>query len=224
MGGGVIGLELGSVYQRMGTKVTVVEFLDQICAIADLELAGMFSKILTKQGMKIMTSHKVVSGKNNGKNGEIVIEPVKGGSQQTLTADHILISTGRRPFTAGLGTSEVGIKLDKRGFVEINDNFQTSLPNVYAIGDVVRGAMLAHKAEEEGIACVENIAGKHGHVNYNAIPSVIYTHPEFAWVGKTEEELKKESNWVIIKTSSTRRECSRWVPTLEPRPTTTLTE
>ena len=139
---------MGSVYQRLGTKVTVVEFLDQICAIADLEIAGMFNKILTKQGMKILTSHKVVSGKNNGNSGEILIEPVKGGNQQTLTADHILISTGRRPFTAGLGAAEVGINIDKRGFIEINDNFQTSVPNVFAIGDVVRGAMLAHKAEE----------------------------------------------------------------------------
>lgn len=154
----------------------------------------MFNKILTKQGMKILTSHKVLGGKNSGSRGEITIESVKGGSQQTLSADHILISTGRRPYTANLGAAEVGIKIDKRGFVEINDNFQTSIPNVYAIGDVVRGAMLAHKAEEEGIACVENIVGKHGHVNYNAIPSVIYTHPELAWVGKTEEELKKESN------------------------------
>jgi dihydrolipoamide dehydrogenase len=192
VGGGVIGLELGSVYTRLGTKVTVVEFLDQICPSLDLEIATALNKILTKQGMKILTSHKVLSGKVSGNGVEVTIEPVKGGDKQVLKADHVLVSTGRRPYTEGLGLKEVGVNVSNRGIIEINDHFQTNIPNIYAIGDVVRGPMLAHKAEEEGIACVENIVGKGGHVNYNAIPGVIYTHPEVASVGKTEEELKKD--------------------------------
>jgi dihydrolipoamide dehydrogenase len=187
VGGGVIGLELGSVYTRLGSKVTVVEFLDQICPALDQEIAASLNKILSKQGMKILTSHKVLSGRVLGKGAEIVIEPVKGGDKQTLKADHILISTGRRPYIEGLGLKEIGVSLTNRGVVEVNDHFQTNVPYVYAIGDVIRGPMLAHKAEEEGIACVEIIAGKGGHVNYNAIPSVIYTHPEVASVGRTEE-------------------------------------
>jgi dihydrolipoamide dehydrogenase len=186
VGGGVIGLELGSVYTRLGSKVTVVEFLDQICPSLDLEMAAMLNKILTKQGMKIMVGHKVLSGKNLGNGAEITIEPVKGGDKIILKADHVLVSTGRRPYTEGLGLKEAGVTMSQRGQVEVNDHFQTNIPSIYAIGDVIRGPMLAHKAEEEGIACVEHIAGKGGHVNYNAIPSVIYTHPEVSCVGKTE--------------------------------------
>lgn len=151
IGGGVIGLELGSVYQRLGAKVTVVEFQDHICGALDLEIAKNLQKILTKQGMTILTGHKVVSGKNNGTNGQITIEPVKGGDQITLSADHILVSTGRRPYTQGLGLEKAGVKLDEKGRVIVNDQLQTNVSNIYAIGDVVRGAMLAHKAEEEGI-------------------------------------------------------------------------
>jgi len=142
--------------------------------------------------LKFLTSTKVVSGKNNGSSGEVTVQPVAGGATSTLSADHVLISTGRRPYTTGLGAKEIGIKFDDRQRIVIDKHFTTNVANVYAIGDVVAGAMLAHKAEEEGIACVEHIAGKGGHVNYNAIPSVIYTHPEVAWVGKTEEELTKE--------------------------------
>lgn len=139
-----------------------------------------------------MLSHKVTSGTNNGNSATVTIEPVKGGESITVTSDILLISTGRRPFTQSLGGEKIGLAMDNRGRVEINDNFSTNVNNVYAIGDVVKGAMLAHKAEEEGIACVENLAGMHGHINYNTIPGVIYTHPEVAMVGKNEEELKAE--------------------------------
>lgn len=132
----------------MGTKVTVVEFLDQICPSLDLEIAANLNKILTKQGIKILTSHKVLSGKVVGKGAEVTIEPVKGGEKATLKADHILISTGRRPYTEGLGLKEIGVSVTNRGIVEVNDHFQTNIPNIYAIGDVIRGPMLAHKAEE----------------------------------------------------------------------------
>lgn len=139
---------MGSVYTRLGTKVTVVEFLDQICPSLDLEIAGMLNKVLTKQGMKIMVGHKVLSGKNLGKGAEITIEPVKGGEKITLKADHVLIGTGRRPYTEGLGLKELGVTMSQRGQVEVNDHFQTNIPSIYAIGDVIRGPMLAHKAEE----------------------------------------------------------------------------
>merc|ERR1712100_847738 len=175
IGGGVIGLEMGSVWRRLGTEVTVVEFADHICAGADAEVASKFKKILEKQKMKFMMKTKVVEVKN-GDNGHIVV----------------LVSVGRRPYTDNLGLEDVGVKTDKRGMVEINDHFVTSVPSIRAIGDCVRGPMLAHKAEDEGAAAVEDLFTGYSHVNYNAIPSVIYTHPEVAWVGKTEEELKKE--------------------------------
>lgn len=147
IGGGVIGLELGSVYQRYGTKVTVIEFLDDICPTLDKEVSKSFRKILEKQGIKIMTGHKVVSGKNNGDSGEVTIEPVKGGEKMVLKADHILVSTGRRPFTDNLCLDKAGVKADEKGRVIVDDHLQTNIPNIYGIGDVVRGAMLAHKAE-----------------------------------------------------------------------------
>lgn len=190
IGGGVIGLELGSVYQRFGTNVTVVEFLDEICPALDKEVAKSFHKILTKQGIKIITSHKVLSGKNHGTHGEITIEPVKGGDKITLTADHILVSTGRKPHTDQLCADKAGVKIDERGRVVVDDHLRTNIPNIYAIGDVVRGPMLAHKAEDEGIFVAESIANKPCHINYNAIPSVVYTYPEVAVAGFTEEQLK----------------------------------
>lgn len=160
----------------------------------DLEISAQFSKILAKQGIKILTKNKVLSGKNLGEKVEIQIQPVQGGDVQTLSGDAVLIATGRRAFTEKLGAKELGLNMDKAGRIEINEHFETSVKNIYAIGDVVKGPMLAHKAEEEGIACVEHLAGKGGHVNYNAIPGVVYTHPEVAFVGKTEEQLKAESN------------------------------
>lgn len=191
IGAGVIGTELGSVYSRLGSKVTVIEYGDRICPFLDAEISKSFHKSLEKQGLKFKLGTKVTGGKRTGNSGEITMESVAGGNQETLKADVILVCTGRRPNTDKLGAQEVGLKMDKVGRVEINNHFQTSIPNIYAIGDVVTGPMLAHKAEEEGIACVELLAGKGGHVNYDAIPNVIYTHPEVASVGKSEEELKK---------------------------------
>ncbi len=147
IGGGVIGLELGSVYARFGTHVTVIEYLDEIVSALDREVAKNFNKILTKQGMKIMTSHKVVSGINHGTYGEVTIEPVKGGERIVLKADHILVSTGRKPHTSQLGLDKAGVKLDEKGRIIVGDTLQTNVPHIYGIGDVVRGAMLAHKAE-----------------------------------------------------------------------------
>lgn len=192
IGGGVIGLELGSVWSRLGSQVTVVEFTGRIAAGADAEVAKEFQKMLERQGFTVKLNTKVTSAVTNS-NGtvEVVIEDAKGGNSQKLEADVVLVSVGRRPYTDGLGLKEVGVKMTERGMVDINEHFTTNVPSIRAIGDVVRGAMLAHKAEEEGIAVIEDIikAGS-GHVNYNAIPSVIYTWPEVAWVGNTEEELK----------------------------------
>lgn len=190
IGAGVIGTELGSVYKRLGSKVTVVEFGERVAPFLDVEVSKQFQKSLEKQGLTFKLGTKVTGGKRTGNSAEITMESVKGGSQETLKADVVLVCTGRRPNTDNLGAQDLGLKMDKVGRIEINGHFQTSIPNIYAIGDVVTGPMLAHKAEEEGIACVEMIAGKGGHVNYDAIPNVIYTHPEVASVGKTEEELK----------------------------------
>lgn len=190
IGGGVIGCEMGSVYQRLGCQVTVVEFLDHICGAMDIEMSSQFQKILQKQGLKFMLQTKVTGGKKSGNGAEIYVESIDGKTKQTLNGEVVLISTGRRPNTDNLKVKEVGVKLDNRGRIEIDKHFRTNIPSIYAIGDVVAGPMLAHKAEEEGIACVELIAGKGGHVNYDAIPGVVYTHPEYASVGKTEEELK----------------------------------
>jgi dihydrolipoamide dehydrogenase len=197
IGGGVIGLELGSVWRRLGAEVTVVEFLDRITPSMDVELSASFHKILAKQGMKFKLSTKVVSSApapGGGAGVRLALEPAPsaapGGAPSTLDVDVVLVATGRRPFTAGLGLADAGVTTDRLGRVVVDADFKTAVPGVYAIGDVIEGPMLAHKAEEEGIACVENIAGKHGHVNYDAIPGVVYTYPEVAAVGQTEEQLK----------------------------------
>jgi len=194
IGGGVIGLELGSVWKRLGTEVTVVEFTSRIAAGADGEVATSFQKILEKQVLKFLLNTKVTTAVVKGGSVDITIEDAKGGNVQKLDADVVLVSVGRRPYTDGLGLKEVGVVLTDRGFVHIDDHFKTNIPSIRAIGDVVRGPMLAHKAEDEGYAVVEDIISPgSGHVNYNAIPSVIYTWPEVAWVGHTEEELKAKN-------------------------------
>ena len=190
IGGGVIGLEMGSVYARLGTQVTVVEFMDRICPSMDVEVTTNFKKMLEKQGFKFMMKTKVVGGKGGASGCKVEIEPAEGGARSTLDCDVILVATGRRAYTKGLQLDKAGLVSDKYGKVETNDHLQTNVSSIYAIGDVIKGAMLAHKAEEEGIAAVENILGEAGHVNYGTIPGVIYTHPEVATVGKTEEELK----------------------------------
>ncbi len=190
VGGGVIGLELGSVWSRLGAKVTVIEFLDKILGAMDADVSKQFQRMLGKQGIDINLSSKVTGVEKGGKGAKVTFEPVAGGAAQTLEADVVLISTGRIPYTAGLGLEEAGVKLDNRGRVEIDGHFKTNVEGIYAIGDVVKGPMLAHKAEDEGVALAEILAGQHGHVNYDVIPSVVYTQPEVASVGKTEEELK----------------------------------
>jgi dihydrolipoamide dehydrogenase len=190
VGGGVIGLELGSVWSRLGAKVTVIEFLDKILGAMDADVSKQFQRMLGKQGIDISLSSKVTGVEKGGKGAKVTFEPVAGGTAQTLEADVVLISTGRIPYTAGLGLEEAGVKLDNRGRVEIDGHFKTNVEGIYAIGDVVKGPMLAHKAEDEGVALAEILAGQHGHVNYDVIPSVVYTQPEVASVGKTEEELK----------------------------------
>ncbi|CAI5722385.1 unnamed protein product [Peronospora destructor] len=192
IGAGVIGLELGSVYKRLGSKVTVVEYLDTACTGMDKGSVKEFTKLLKKQGLDFQFGTKVTASEVNGDVVKLTTEPSKGGDASTIECDTVLVATGRRPFTAGLGLEQMGIQTDKLGRIEVDDAFRTQVPGIFAVGDVIKGAMLAHKAEEEGIACVENIVGKHCHVNYGAIPGVIYTFPEFASVGKTEEELKTE--------------------------------
>ena len=191
VGGGVIGLELGSVWNRLGAKVTVIEFLDQILGGMDGEVSKQFQRMLARQGMEFRLGAKVTDVERTEGGAKVTFEPVKGGEAQSIEADMVLIATGRKPYTEGLGLEEAGVALDNRGRVEIDGNFRTSVTGIYAIGDVVRGPMLAHKAEDEGVAVAEIIAGQHGHVNYDAIPGVVYTQPEVASVGKTEEELKK---------------------------------
>jgi dihydrolipoamide dehydrogenase len=190
VGGGVIGLELGSVWARLGAKVTVVEFLDTILGGMDGEVAKQLQRMLTKQGIDFKLGAKVTGVVKSGDGAKVTFEPVKGGEATTLDAEVVLIATGRKPSTDGLGLAKAGVVLDSRGRVEIDRHFQTSIAGVYAIGDVVRGPMLAHKAEDEGVAVAEIIAGQAGHVNYDVIPGVVYTQPEVASVGKTEEELK----------------------------------
>jgi dihydrolipoamide dehydrogenase len=189
IGAGVIGLELGSVWRRLGAEVTVVEFLDRIVPGIDEETAKTFQRSLTKQGVKFKLGSKVTGAKSMGKAVELTVEPVAGGEAEVLTADYVLVAIGRRPYTKGLGLETVGITPDKRGVIA-NDHFKTGVGGVWVVGDVTSGPMLAHKAEDEGVACVELIAGKAGHVNYGLIPGVIYTAPEVATVGQTEEELK----------------------------------
>lgn len=191
IGAGIIGLELGSVWRRLGAEVEVVEFLDRIVPGADAEIAQAFQRILVKQGMKFRLSAKVTGAKAGPEGATLTVEPVSGGPAETLSADVVLLAVGRRPYTDGLGLETVGLETDRRGMIP-NTHFRTMAPGVWVVGDVTSGPMLAHKAEDEAIACVELIAGRAGHVNYDVIPSVIYTHPEVAWVGKTEDELKAE--------------------------------
>jgi len=192
IGGGVIGLEMGSVWSRLGSEVHVIEFLDRIVPTCDGEIATLFQKALTAQGLQFRLSTKVTSAVSTSNGVDLTIAPAKGsGSEEKFHADIVLVSTGRRPYTEGLGLEKLGIQM-QGPFVKIDKHWRTNVPSVYAIGDCAPGPMLAHKAEEEGIAVAELIKSGTGHVNYNAIPSVIYTEPEVAQVGKTEEELKKE--------------------------------
>lgn len=191
IGGGVIGLEMGSVWRRLGAQVTVVEFLDFILPPMDGEVRKNMQRILEKQGLKFMLGQKVTKAVP-GKDGvTLTIEPAKGGTASELKADVVLVAVGRRPFTAGLGLAEAGVKTNARGFVEADTHFQTNVEGIFAIGDVIGGMMLAHKAEDEGVAVAEICAGQTAHINYDAIASVVYTWPEVAGVGKTEEQLKE---------------------------------
>jgi dihydrolipoamide dehydrogenase len=191
IGAGVIGLELGSVWRRLGSEVTVVEYLDRICPGLDNETAKTLQRTLSKQGMNFKLATKVSAAKADGKGVSLSLEPAAGGATEQLQADYVLVAIGRRPYTAGLGLETVGLATDKRGMLE-NQQQRSSVPGIWIIGDVTSGPMLAHKAEDEAIACIERIAGHAAEVNYEAIPGVIYTKPEVATVGKTEEQLKAE--------------------------------
>jgi dihydrolipoamide dehydrogenase len=190
VGAGVIGLELGSVWRRLGAEVTVVEFLDRILPGIDSEVGRQSQRLLEKQGMTFKLGMKVTAVDTSGKKLKTKIEPAKGGAAETVETDVVLVSIGRAPYTEGLGLKEAGVALDERGRVAVDDHFQTNVQGIYAIGDAVRGLMLAHKAEDEGVAVAEILAGQAGHVNYDVIPNVVYTYPEIASVGKSEDELK----------------------------------
>jgi len=191
IGGGVIGLELGSVWSRLGAKVTVVEFLDRILPTNDGEVSKQMQRILAKQGMAFKLSSKVTAAQKTDTGVTLTVEPAKGGDAETIEADYVLLSIGRRPYVEGLGLDAAGVELDERGRIRTDKHFRTNVEGIYAIGDVIAGAMLAHKAEDEGVAVAEILAGQAGHVNYDAIPSVVYTWPEVASVGRSEEELKQ---------------------------------
>jgi len=191
IGAGVIGLELGSVWRRLGAEVTVLEAMPEFLAVADQQVAKEALKAFNKQGLAIHTGVKIGEVKATSRSVTVPYTDASG-AEQSLSVDHLIVSIGRVPHTVGLGAEKVGLKLDERGFIAIDDDCRTNLPNVWAVGDVVRGPMLAHKAEEEGVAVAERIAGQHGHVNYGAIPSVIYTSPEIAWVGRNEQQLKTD--------------------------------
>jgi dihydrolipoamide dehydrogenase len=190
VGAGIIGLELGSVWRRLGAEVTIVEFLDHILPGIDGEVARQFQRMLEKQGLTFRLSSKVATVDASGKTLKVKVEPVAGGAAETLGADIVLVAVGRVPYTDGLGLEAVGVKKDNGGRVIVDPHYRTNVDGIYAIGDVIAGPMLAHKAEEEGIAVAEILAGEAGHVNYDVIPNVVYTYPEIATVGKTEEELK----------------------------------
>ncbi len=190
IGAGVIGLELGSVWRRLGAEVTVVEYLDRILPGTDGEVARQLQRILEKQGMTFKLGHKVTGVDKKGSAHSVTIEPSQGGEAARLEADVVLVAIGRVPFTEGLGLAEAGVKLDNRGRIGVDAHYQSSVPGIYAIGDVIDGPMLAHKAEDEGVAVAEILAGQAGHVNYGVIPNVVYTAPELASVGRSEEELK----------------------------------
>ncbi len=192
IGGGYIGLELGSVWRRLGAEVTVVEFLDRIVPGMDGEVGRMFERILTKQGFKFRLKTKVTGARSGNEGVTLTVEPAEGGAAEEIKADVVLVAIGRRAYTEGLGLDAAGVALDERGRVKVDAHYATSTPGIWAIGDAITGPMLAHKAEEEGVACAERIAGQAGHVNYEAIPGVVYTWPEVASVGRTEEQLKAE--------------------------------
>ncbi|WP_422040570.1 dihydrolipoyl dehydrogenase [Roseibium sp.] len=192
VGGGVIGLELGSVWNRLGSEVTVVEFMDKILGPMDGDVSKNFQRMLKKQGMTFKLSSKVTGVAKKSKGLAVTIEPAKGGDAQEIEADIVLVAIGRRPYTEGLGLDAAGVALDERGRVQIDAHYKTNVDGIYAIGDVVAGPMLAHKAEDEGVAIAEILSGQAGHVNYDVIPGVVYTQPEVASVGKTEEELKAD--------------------------------
>ena len=192
IGAGVIGLELGSVWRRLGSEVIVIEYLDRILPGMDNEIAKQFQRILGKQGMQFKLGAKVTKVETTGKGATLTVEPAAGGNAETLEADVVLVAIGRVAYTEGLGLNEVGVQRDNRGRVLTDNHFATNVPGIYAIGDVIAGPMLAHKAEDEGMAVAEILAGKAGHVNYDVIPGVVYTYPEVATVGKTEEELKAQ--------------------------------
>ena len=191
IGAGVIGLELGSVWSRLGAKVTVIEFLDRILPGMDGELAKQAQRVLAKQGLTFKLSSKVVSAKTTKSGVTLAVEPVEGGKKETVASDIVLLAVGRRPYTEGLGLEEVGVQVDRNGIIQVDGAFQTNVPGIFAIGDCVPGPMLAHKAEDEGMVCVEMMAGQAGHIDYDLVPGVVYTWPEIAGVGKTEEELKE---------------------------------
>ena len=193
IGGGYIGLEMGSVWSRLGSEVTVIEYLDHITPGMDREISTEFKKILTKQGIKFKMSSKVNKVSSSSSSVSINYTDLKSSKDETLAFDKVLVSVGRKPYTEGLNLTKIGVKKDSKGRIEVNSKLQTSINNIYAIGDVIKGPMLAHKAEEEGIAVAEILAGQAGHVNYDVIPGVIYTSPEVATVGKTEEQLKDDN-------------------------------
>ena len=193
IGGGYIGLEMGSVWSRLGAEVTVIEYLDCITPGMDREISQEFQKILNKQGIKFKLNSKVSSVKNQNNSVLVEFTDNKTSKNETIEADKVLVSVGRKPYTEGLNLSKIGIKKDDKGRIKVNEKLQTSVKNIYAIGDVIKGPMLAHKAEDEGIAVAEILAGQAGHVNYDVIPGVVYTSPEVATVGKTEEQLKSEN-------------------------------
>ena len=190
IGAGVIGLELGSVWRRLGANVTVVEFLDVILPGMDAEISEGMQRILKKQGMAFKMETKVTGARKTGAGVTLTTEPRDGGNAKTMKADVVLVAVGRQPFTEKLGLNNVGITVDSRGFIPVDEDYQTSVPGIYAVGDVIGGAMLAHKAEEEAVVCAELLAGQTGHIDYNSIPGIVYTHPEVAAAGKTEEQLK----------------------------------
>jgi dihydrolipoamide dehydrogenase len=190
IGGGVIGLELGSVWSRLGAKVTVVEYLDSVLGGMDGEVSMQLQHMLAEQGIEFRLGAKVTGVEKTRKGVKVIFERIKGGVPEVVEADVVLIATGRKPYTEGLGLEQAGVVVDRHGRIEINDRFESSVAGIYALGDVVRGPMLAHKAEEEGVAVAEILAGQAGHVNYDNVPGVVYTQPEVASVGKTEEQLK----------------------------------
>lgn len=192
IGGGVIGLELGSVWRRLGAEVTVIEFLDQILPGMDGEVRKTSQRMLKKQGLQFKLKTKVTAAKKTKTSVTLTMEPAKGGDAEELKVDACLVAIGRRPYTDKLGLAEVGVEMDERGFVKVDHGLQTNVAGIFAIGDVIGGLMLAHKAEEEGVAIAETLAGQSGHVNYDVIPGIVYTHPEIASVGRTEEGLKAD--------------------------------